>query len=64
MLHDEIAKALRELVASIYKDCHGAYGADYYEGQYEKDIQALAKLFDFSKHDVVVVREEVTPNKV
>ena len=42
---NEIADALRKLVACIYNDCVGAYGAEDsgYEGQYEKEIQAVAK---------------------
>lgn len=39
---EEIIKALRDLVAEMYRDLHGAYGADAYEGQYEAQIQALA----------------------
>jgi hypothetical protein len=42
---DRIAEALRYLVAEIYNDCKGAYGAgdDRYEGQYESEIKAVAK---------------------
>ena len=43
---DKLVEALRELVAVIYNDCIGAYGSDDgtgYEGQYEREIQALAK---------------------
>jgi hypothetical protein len=40
-----VASALRELVKQIYIDCKGAYGAgeNSYEGQYEKQIQAVSK---------------------
>lgn len=42
---EEIAQALRDLVASIYTDCKGAYGAEYgYTGQYEAEIQRLAQV--------------------
>ena len=37
---EEIAKALRALVGAMYQDLHGA---DAYEGQYEAEIQALAR---------------------
>lgn len=40
---EDIAKALRNLVSEIYKDCLGAYGTDCYEGQYEQEIQELAE---------------------
>jgi hypothetical protein len=41
-----IDDALRELVARIYNDCIGAYGAgdgDPYQGQYEREIQKVVK---------------------
>ena len=37
-----IVKVLRELVGAMYRDLHGAYGTDCYEGQYEKEIQEVA----------------------
>jgi hypothetical protein len=41
---EQIADALRDLVARIYQDCKGAYGAECgYLGHYEDEIQALAK---------------------
>ena len=44
-VQNEIADALRKLVAEIYKDCKGAYGAgdDGYSGEYELYIQSCAK---------------------
>lgn len=39
----QIADALRDLVAGIYVQCQGAYGSDCYEGQFEPEIQAVAK---------------------
>jgi len=41
---EEIAQALRELVAAIYDDCKGAYGSgEYpYQNEYEAQIQECA----------------------
>ena len=42
-----IVLALRQLVASIYSACYGAYGSDEsYQGQYEWEIQELAKAIE------------------
>ena len=43
-MQKEIADALRNLVASIYQQCSGAYGAgdSGYEGEFEKEIQDVA----------------------
>ena len=38
---ENIVKALRELVGAIYRDCKGA---EFYEGQYEQEIQELAEV--------------------
>lgn len=44
---ERIAQALRNLVGQIYADCKGAYGAeDGYTGQYETEIEELARLLD------------------
>ena len=44
MEEDKLKDSLRELVASIYNDCIGAYGtsdSNPYCGQYEELIQAV-----------------------
>ena len=38
----EVERAVRELVASIFEQCHGAYGGNY-EGACEREIQELMK---------------------
>ena len=42
---NNIIKALRELVGALYRDLHGAYGTEYYEGQLEREIQKVADVF-------------------
>lgn len=42
----KITNALRDLVASIYNTCYGAYGSgdsSYYQGEFEQEIQEVAK---------------------
>lgn len=34
-------EALRELVGVMYRDLHGAYGTECYEGQYEREIKEV-----------------------
>ena len=41
---EKIVSALRSLVGKMFTDLFGAYGTDCYEGQYEEEIQALAKV--------------------
>lgn len=53
---DKIITALRDLVAEMYRDLHGAYGADAYEGQYEAEIQALAR--------AIVEHQNATPQSL
>jgi hypothetical protein len=43
-MKDELTKAIRELIKSIYYDCKGAYGADSYEGEYETEIQNIVNI--------------------
>lgn len=39
-----LKQALRDLVGSIHIECKGAYGGEYYEGQYESEINRLAEI--------------------
>jgi len=41
LMPEIITKALRRLVGAMYRDLHGAYGAECYEGQYEREIQEV-----------------------
>ena len=39
---EALEEALRDLVSTMYNDLNGAYGGLGYEGQYEREVQALA----------------------
>ena len=38
---NKLEVALRDLVKQMYHDLHGAYGGEFYEGQFEREIQAV-----------------------
>ena len=38
---EKLEIAIRDLVKQMYHDLHGAYGGEFYEGQFEKEIQAV-----------------------
>ena len=38
---DKLEIAIRDLVKQMYHDLHGAYGGEFYEGQFEREIQAV-----------------------
>ncbi len=39
----KLKNLLRNLVAGVYKSTHGAYGAEFYEGDFEGEICDLAE---------------------
>lgn len=39
---DEMEDEIRALVSEMYKDLHGAYGKEFYSGEYECEIKNLA----------------------
>jgi hypothetical protein len=41
---EALKDAIRELVGALHQKTMGAYGVDYYEGQYEEEIDGLARV--------------------
>ena len=39
---EALEEAIRDLVGTMYNDLNGAYAELTYEGQYEREVQALA----------------------
>ena len=40
---DKLEIAIRDLVKQMYHALYGAYGGEFYEGQFEREIQAVMK---------------------